>query len=64
MIIVQLDPEHHRTVGGRVAQIIRWLVEHEVEIERPQKMTLTFDCCGESVTPEVKIRHSALKKRV
>ncbi len=65
MITVQLDSQpgsvQHRTLGGRIAKIIRWLVENRDNIENQAKMTITFDCAGESVTPEVKVRHSTLK---
>lgn len=33
----------------RVLRILRWLIEHQAEVEKPEQLTLTFDCAGQNV---------------
>ena len=40
-VLVELSP--------RVQRILRWLLEHQADVERPEQLTLTFDCAGQSV---------------
>jgi len=51
-----VDDSTEVTVTGRVAMIMRWLVANAERVTRPQKIQLTFDCAGSSVSAEVKER--------
>lgn len=42
--------------GSRADTIVRWLLENEDEVSRPQKVQITFDCAGRTVAVEVKKR--------
>lgn len=61
MVVIQLDSGQHRTLDGRLAKIVRWLMDNQDDIERQAKMTITFDCAGECVTPEIRLRHLPIK---
>jgi len=42
--------------NGRVAKIVRWLIDNQERVSRPERVQLTFDCAGRSVEAELKER--------
>jgi hypothetical protein len=50
------DDGLQRRVNGRIEAIIRILLEYQDEISRPNKLSLRFDCAGQTVISEVERR--------
>ena len=44
------------TVDGRIAAIVRWLISRRHKVEAPNRVQLTFDCAGQSVSAETRER--------
>lgn len=42
--------------NGRLARMVRWLIDNRDRVDRPNKVQVTFDCAGRSVVVELKER--------
>jgi hypothetical protein len=51
-----VDDSSETVMTGRVATIMRWLAANVERVTLPQKIQITFDCAGASVSAEVKER--------
>ena len=48
MIIVD-NGKQYRVPAGRLARVIQWLIDHRDQIERADKIKVTFDFAGERI---------------
>jgi len=58
MSLSVLDGDREYCVRGRIALIVRWLVARAERLMIPDRLAVTFDCAGSSVSAEVKEREA------